>query len=76
MRDIADIIEIIKDIISFDCEERKVFDRDVEKALGAKSGVIATWKSRGTVPYNKLILFATKRKIDLNYLLIGSKDYS
>jgi len=75
MRDIIDIIEIIKDIISFDCGERKVFDKDVEKVLGVKAGAAATWKSRNVIPYSHLVLFAAKRKVDLNYLLIESKDY-
>lgn len=72
MRTIVDIVELIKDIISIECGDRKVFDSDVAKAIGVKQGFIATCKKRSVVPFEQLIEFASIKKIDLNYLLIGN----
>lgn len=58
MRTIEDIVEIIKDTISIECGNRKIFDSDVAKALGVKQGFIATCKKRSVIPFEKLVEFA------------------
>ena len=69
LRDFNEIIEIIKDIISNDIGNRKVFDRDVADILNMSAMNIATCKKRSTIPFEKIIEFANKKQLDLNYLL-------
>lgn len=76
LRDIEDMIEIIKDIISKQCGERKVFDKDVAKALGITSVNLATMKKRKKIPFEEICEFASKKKLDLNYILTLRKGVS
>jgi hypothetical protein len=69
MREFTDLIEVIKDIISKECGERKVLDKDVAKALCMTQASFATSKSRSKIPFLKTIEFAERKKLDLNYLL-------
>lgn len=69
LRDIEDMIEIIKDIISNQCGNRKVFDRDVAKALGITPTNLATMKKREKIPFEKICSFASEKRLDLNYIL-------
>ena len=69
VRSFDDIIEIIKDIISKECGERKVFDKDVAEALDLESGNLATLKKRNSIPFVNICNFAFYKKLDLNYLL-------
>ncbi len=69
LRTMTDIIEVIKDIISNECGERKVFDKDVATALDLKTNSIGTLKSRNSIPFKKICEFASKKKLDLNYIL-------
>ncbi|QDL55505.1 helix-turn-helix domain-containing protein [Rhodoferax aquaticus] len=49
-------------------------DSDVAAALGVTAANYATWKARGTVPYEKLCELAVQRKISLDWLLLGVGD--
>lgn len=46
-------------------------DSAVAKVLGAPRSSLATWISRGTIPYENLAAFANENGISLNWLLFG-----
>lgn len=46
-------------------------DAEVAKALGATAQNYATWKARGTIPFEKLCEFAQSRALSLDWLLLG-----
>jgi len=68
MPDFKDIIIRIKDILSSEIGERKVFDKDVAEALGMNHLTFATMKSRNRLPYQEILDFCAKRKISINWL--------
>ena len=46
-------------------------DSALAKELGVAKQTLSTWKSRGTIPYERTIQFADEREISLDYLLLG-----
>lgn len=63
-----EIIDRLKNILSSEIGERKVFDKDVAQALGMNHLTFATMKSRNRLPYQELLDFCAKRKISINWL--------
>ena len=68
LRDIKDIIEIVKDILSSE-KDGNIYDKDVAKALNITCSNMATAKKRGKIPFEKLCDFASRNGLDLNYIL-------
>ncbi len=68
MFDLKHILPKIKDILSKEVGNRKVFDKDVADALGINHLTFATMKSRGKIPYEEILNFCAKRKISINWL--------
>ncbi len=68
MLELRDILPRIKDVISREVGERKVFDKDVAEALGIHPITFATMKKRGKIPYEEILDFCAKRKISINWL--------
>ncbi|WP_294963400.1 helix-turn-helix domain-containing protein [Sulfurimonas sp.] len=69
LRNFDDIIEVIKDIISLDCGDRRIMDKDVAEALKIKHATFGTIKKRKSIPFKQICNFASKKKLDLNYIL-------
>ncbi len=69
MPDILSILNKVKDILSEEVGERKVFDKDVAEALGINQLTLATMKNRAKIPYKEILEFCAKRKISINWLL-------
>ena len=69
MKQINEIFDTMKDIISSEMGEKKVYDKDLAKALGVHQMTLATMKKRGKIPYDKVLDFCAKRKISINWLL-------
>jgi len=67
--DIKIIIEKLKDIISSEHVNQKVFDKDVAHALGISKDSLTHFKKRNAVPYEQLVYFCAKRKISINWIL-------
>lgn len=63
------ILPRLKDIISKDVGKRKVYDKDVAKALGINPLTFATIKKRNTIPFREILDFCAKRNISINWLL-------
>lgn len=69
MPDILSVLQKVKDILSQEVGERKVFDKDVAEALGIKQLTLATMKNRAKIPYKEILEFCAKRKISINWVL-------
>lgn len=68
MFDLKNILPKMKDILSKELGDRKVFDKDVADALGINHLTFATMKNRGKIPYEEILNFCAKRKISINWL--------
>jgi len=66
---VSEIIEKIKDILSSDGKNGKVFDKDVATSLEITQANFATMKNRGKIPYENILNFCAKKKISINWLL-------
>ncbi len=69
MKELNDIFNLMKDIISNEIGQKRVYDKDLAKALGIHQTTLATIKKRGKIPYDKVLDFCAKRKISINWLL-------
>ena len=76
MKKFAEIVEEIKDIVSLELENRKVFDKDVANLLGISQVNFATMKKRDRVPFKELLDFCAKKAISINWLLYGQAPES
>ncbi len=68
MFDLKDLLPKIKNIISKELGNRKVFDKDVALALQINQPTFTTMKNRGKIPYEEILYFCAKRKISINWL--------
>ncbi len=69
MKTIIEILESMKDILSSETNDKKIFDKDLAKSLDINHFTLATMKKRGKLPYDKILDFCAKRKISINWLL-------
>ena len=76
MLGISEIIERIKDILSNELGQKKVYDRDVAAALGIRPENLSMLKKRGRIPYQEILDFCAKRKININWLLYDQDPLS
>jgi len=67
------IIEKIKDILSNELGNKKVYNKDVAKALGLTPENLSMLKKRNKIPFEELAFFCAKRKISLNWLLFDQQ---
>jgi len=65
---LKDLLPKIKDIISKELGDRKVYDKDVALALDINQPTFTTMKNRGKIPYHEILDFCAKRKISINWL--------
>lgn len=68
MANFYEITSRIKDILSSELGDKKVFDKDIANALNINQITFATMKSRGKIPYQQVLDFCAKRKISINWL--------
>ena len=76
MKTFSDIVEAIKDIVSSEFPEKKVFDKDVAELLDISQMNFATMKKRNKIPYEELLNFCAKRSIAINWLLYNQSPES
>ena len=67
--EIEAVIEKIKDVISSELPNKKVFDKDVAAVLGLSKESLSHLKKRGVIPYEQIVIFCAKRKISINWML-------
>ena len=68
MTTLKDILMRVKDVISSDVGDRKVYDKDVADALNINHLTLATMKNRNKIPYQEILDFCARRKISINWL--------
>jgi len=73
---VSEIVEKLKDIISADGKNGKVFDKDVAESLDLSQANFATMKNRGKIPYSNILNFCAQKKISINWLLYNQNPGS
>ncbi|VAY86651.1 putative phage repressor [hydrothermal vent metagenome] len=73
---ISDMIEKLKDILSKEQKDGKIFDKDVALALGISQANFATMKTRNKIPFGHVLDFCALKKISINWLLYGQDPSS
>ena len=76
MPDILSVLQKVKDILSQEVGERKVFDKDVAESLELSQANFATMKNRGKIPFSNILNFCAKKKISINWLLYNQNPGS
>jgi len=71
-----EVIERLKDILSEDVGDKKVYDKDVAVYLDISAASFATMKKRNRIPYEEIVAFCSKRKISINWLLFNQSPSS
>jgi phage repressor protein C with HTH and peptisase S24 domain len=73
---VSEIIEKLKDVLSTDGKDGKVFDKDVATALNLSQANFATMKNRNKIPYSNILDFCALKKISINWLLYNQNPDS
>ena len=73
---VKEIIEKLKDILSQDGKNGKIFDKDVASALDLSQVNFATMKNRGKIPFSNVLDFCAQKKISINWLLYNQNPGS
>ncbi len=76
MKTFGEIVETIKDIVSSEFPDKKVFDKDIAELLDISQMNFATMKKRNKIPFNELLDFCAKRSIAINWLLYNQSPES
>ena len=76
MLDVINIIEKLKDVLSKDGSDIKVFDKDVADSLNITQANLATMKTRNKIPFANILDFCAIKKISINWLLYGQDPSS
>ncbi len=71
MKNYNEIIEKLKDILSQELGNKKVYDKDVAAALGITPETFRKQKSRNSVPYFEIMQFLAKRNISINWFFFN-----
>ena len=73
---VNEIIERLKDVLSTDGKNGKVFDKDVADALELTQANFATMKNRNKIPFSNILDFCAIKKISINWLLYNQNPGS
>ncbi|MFY9074739.1 S24 family peptidase [Malaciobacter mytili] len=65
------IIEKLKDVLSNELGNKKVFDKDIAKTLGIKYDNFRKHKQYNKVPYYEIMSFLAKRNISINWFFFN-----
>jgi len=65
------IVDNIKDILSCELGEKKIYDKDVALALGISKESLSHHKRKKTIPYEGIVYFCAKRQISINWVLFN-----
>ncbi len=76
MLSFIEVMERVKDILSRELGEKRVYDKDVAAALEISKEHFSMMKKRGRLPLEELITFCAKRNISINWLLFDQSPES
>lgn len=65
----ARVLENLKDVLSHELGNKRVFDKDVAHALGFSKESFSHLKRRNAIPYEAIVFFCAKRAISINWVL-------
>ena len=65
------VLDNLKDILSQELGENKVYDKDVAYALGLSKESLSHHKRKQTIPYEAIVYFCAKRHISINWVLFN-----
>ncbi|KLE08084.1 repressor [Aliarcobacter butzleri L354] len=71
MQNYNEIIEKLKDILSKELDNKKVFDKDIAQALNISYDVFRKAKQYNRVPYWEIMQFLAKRNISINWFFFN-----
>ena len=76
MIEVSDMIEKLKDVLSKQVDDGKIYDKDVATALEISQANFATMKTRNKIPFGSVLDFCALKKISINWLLYGQDPSS
>lgn len=76
MFNINEIIEKLRDVLSSEKKDGKIFDKEIASALDLTSVNFATMKKRNSVPFSNILDFCALKKISINWMLYGQDPSS
>lgn len=71
MQNYNEILEKIKDILSQELGNKKIFDKDICKALEINYDNFRKQKARNSIPYYEIMSFLAKRNISINWFFFN-----
>ena len=71
MKDFNEILEKIKDILSQELGNKKIFDKDIAKILDINYDNFRKQKARSSIPYYEIMSFLAKRNISINWFFFN-----
>ncbi len=71
MQNYNEILEKLKDILSKELDNKKVFDKDIAQALNINYDVFRKAKQYNRVPYWEIMQFLAKRNISINWFFFN-----
>ncbi len=63
------VIDNLKDVLSYELGNKRVYDKDVAYALGISKESLSHLKKRNSVPYEAIVYFCAKRSLSINWIL-------
>ncbi|WP_281951973.1 S24 family peptidase [Nitrosophilus kaiyonis] len=76
MLSFIEVMDRIKDILSSEMGDKKVYDKDVAKILGLSKEHFSVLKKRGKIPLKEVANFCAKRDISINWILFDQNPKS
>ena len=70
-KDFKKVIELLKDILSKEIGNKKIFDQDVALSLRLDPSNFRKQKSRNVIPYPEIMSFLAKRNISINWFFFN-----
>ncbi len=71
MQNYNEILNKLKDILSQELGNKKIYDKDIAAALELNYNNFRKAKARGTVPYYEIMTFLAKRNISINWFFFN-----
>lgn len=71
MQNYTEILEKIKDILSQELGNKKIFDKDIAQALDINYDNFRKQKARNSIPYYEIMTFLAKRNISINWFFFN-----
>ena len=71
MQNYNEILEKLKDILSKELDNKKVFDKDIAQAISINYDIFRKAKQYNRVPYWEIMQFLAKRNISINWFFFN-----